>query len=272
MILGAENDTMLSSLRPGEMERLKMSLSKPVQVLWITFKAQLQPDNPLDGLVAGFARSLRSENDQLRLFTLDFSSSDNSLIAGIVYSLIERLEHFHKAGTPLEFEFAEKDGQLYTCRIQVDTQLESAYNCAREVQVPISELPRKPYVLSIREAGQLNTLVFVEEEKPKDELPSDLVIEVKTVGLSKQVSLSYCFRVRCLSLRRMALFPRASKQVESSEASVPASFVNVVSPANLSREIAFWHWVMVHFGQYTKHPQFAAKGYLTGFLLKCVHI
>jgi hypothetical protein len=86
--------SLLASLRPEQLEALKSWLTKPPKCIWVTHKVYLDPQNTTGGLVTGFARTLRMENSQLELYTLDLSSEGDA-IANIIYHVLERIHYSH---------------------------------------------------------------------------------------------------------------------------------------------------------------------------------
>ncbi|KAF4990487.1 hypothetical protein FGRMN_8444 [Fusarium graminum] len=178
--------SVLASLQPEQLQALKAWLTQPLRCIWVTEKVYLDPHNTTGGLVTGFARTLRMENGQLELYTLDLSS-EGDVVGNILYHALERIQYSH--GDPiskLDYEIAEKDGQLWTCRLVNDIQLENAFGPARSMETPASQLGQAPHHLVVREPGILETLTMAQGD-PHSTIPSGhVLIEVQAVGLDQQ--------------------------------------------------------------------------------------
>lgn len=196
ILLDDAEDSILSTIQARELEGLKSWLLQPIHCIWATRNVHLLPRNPLGGLVTGFTRNLRRENDQLRLYTLDCSSSDDTIIVKTIHKLVDSLR---TAGDDpsigLNYELAERNGRLWTCRLEPDVQMQRSVCPPRELKIPLCELLGGKYSLIIREAGILDSLAFVQDDNcPSEQVPSEsLLVEVKAVGLGQRVSSTWDF-------------------------------------------------------------------------------
>ncbi|KAJ4025085.1 Highly reducing polyketide synthase gpy1 [Fusarium irregulare] len=178
--------SFLASLGAKQLEALKSWLTKPTKCIWITRKVYLDPQSTTGGLVTGFARTLRMENSQLELYTLDLSS-EGDIAPSIIYHVLERIHYSH--GDPiskLDYEVAEKDGQLWTCRLVKDTGLEDAYGPARKMNVPAMEVSQAPHHLVVREPGILESLTMAQDEGYSTLPNGHVLVDVKAIGLDER--------------------------------------------------------------------------------------
>ncbi|BCS26961.1 type I iterative PKS [Aspergillus puulaauensis] len=182
-------DSILASLQARDLEVLKLWLDEPINCLWITRNVHLNPQNAAGGLVAGFARTLRQENRRLRFYTLDFSSDDSKTIASIIGHIVLTVSK-SDINKP-EYELAERDGQLWTCRLQTDPRSQRAFGPTRQLDLTVGDIMHSPYSLTVQEPGIVDSLVFAFDEDPCAAMTSeDLLIEVKAVGLDSEVQIA----------------------------------------------------------------------------------
>lgn len=182
-------DSILSSLQARELEVLKVWLDEPINCLWITRNVHLKPQNAAGGLVAGFARTLRQENGRLQFYTLDCSSDDSETIASTIEHIVSTVSEsdIHKP----DYELAERDGQLWTCRLEPDPRSQRAFGPTRQIDLPVGDIMHSPYSLMVQEPGVVDSLVLALDEDPCAVMTSeDLLIEVKAVGLDSEVYIS----------------------------------------------------------------------------------
>jgi hypothetical protein len=173
---------------------LKSWLTKPIKCIWVTRKVYLDPQNTTGGLVTGFARTLRGENSQCQLYTLDLSS-DGDIMANVIYHVLERAHYSHNDPiSRLDYEIAEKDGQLWTCRLVNDALLENAYGPARKMDAPSTQVVKAPHHLIMGEVGILDSLTMAQDDAYTAIPDGHVLVEVKAVGLNERVS-TYVFFV-----------------------------------------------------------------------------
>ncbi|KAL9593844.1 MAG: hypothetical protein Q9219_007359 [cf. Caloplaca sp. 3 TL-2023] len=149
-------------------------------VVWLLQGAAMDAQKPEHAIISGLARSARSENDQLRLVTLDIAEgSDNNRISQRLLQVLDsRID---------EDEFAEQDGTLFIPRIEADDTLNSKIPGGANSGARLDKLGHnKPLALKIGKVGLLETLVFGDDEKLMDSKCGDdeLEIEVKASAIN----------------------------------------------------------------------------------------
>ncbi|KPM38704.1 Lovastatin diketide synthase LovF [Neonectria ditissima] len=178
--------SLLASLRAKQLEALRSWLTKPIKCIWVTRKVYLDPQNTTGGLVTGFARTLRMENSQLELYTLDLSSEGDTT-ANIIYHVMERIHHSHDDPiSKLDYEVAEKDGQLWTCRLVNDSRLENAFGPARKMEVPATQVVQARHHLVVGEPGILDSLTMAQDDEYLALPDGHVLVEVRAVGLDER--------------------------------------------------------------------------------------
>ncbi|KAF4445362.1 putative polyketide synthase [Fusarium austroafricanum] len=186
VIVDETEGSFLASLEEEQLDALKSCLTKPMKCIWVTHKVYLDPQNTTGGLVTGFARTLRGENSQLELYTLDLSS-EGEAAGNILYHALERIHYSH--GDPiseLDYEVAEKDGQLWTCRLVNDARLENAFGPAREMEAPATQVLETPHHLVVREPGVLDSFTMAQRDEYSSLPRGHVLVEVKAVGIDER--------------------------------------------------------------------------------------
>ncbi|CAJ0547104.1 Ff.00g017310.m01.CDS01 [Fusarium sp. VM40] len=186
ILVDEDEGSLLASLQEEQLEALKASLTRPINCIWITRKVYLDPQNTTGGLVTGFARTLRMENSQLELYTLDLSS-EGETIGNIVYHVLERIHYSHDDPiSKLDYEVAEKDGQLWTCRLVHDRRLEDAFGPAQNIEAPTEQVVQSPHRLIVGEPGILASLTMAQDDEYANLPKGHVLVEVKAVGLDER--------------------------------------------------------------------------------------
>ncbi|KAG8672441.1 Highly reducing polyketide synthase pks8 [Fusarium poae] len=186
IILDEAEGSFLASLNSKQLEALKSWLTKPIKCIWVTQNVYLNPQNTTGGLVTGFARTLRGENSQLELYTLDLSSEGDDT-ANIIRHVLERAHYSHDDPiSRLDYEVAEKDGQLWTCRLVKDSGLEDAFGPARKMEVSARQLVQTPHRLVVGEPGILDSLTMAQNDGHSVVPNGHVLVEVKAVGLDER--------------------------------------------------------------------------------------
>ncbi|KAH6971231.1 hypothetical protein BKA56DRAFT_636127 [Ilyonectria sp. MPI-CAGE-AT-0026] len=178
--------SLLASLRQEQLEALRSWLTKPIKCIWVTRKVYLDPQNTTGGLVTGFARTLRSENSQLELYTLDLSSEGDAT-ANIIYHVMERIHYSHDDPiSKLDYEVAEKDGQLWTCRLVNDSRLENGFGPARKMEAPATQVVQARHHLVVGQPGILDSLTMAQDDEYLALPDGHVLVEVRAVGLDER--------------------------------------------------------------------------------------
>lgn len=185
VVVDNPHEHYLTRLTTGSFEGMKR-LTQAAGVLWIT-GGLLSPNA---GLVRGLARTLRAEFQMDKFVTLaieDWSMPVDELVE-VIGKVIE--QSFFKECTAAEYdrELAVKDCILQIPRLVHDNVMNQ--NLSRETHAESKYLQPfkqegRPLRLTITSPGFLDTLSFVNDERPASPLPEDEIeIEVKASGLN----------------------------------------------------------------------------------------
>ena len=185
VIVDNPHDHYLTGLTAGSFEVIKC-LTQAAGVLWIT-GGLLSPNA---GLVRGLARTLRAEFQIEKFVTL---AIENWGIPGdefveLIKRVVEQSFYAEYAVAEYDREFAIKDGILHIPRLinndAMNLSLTRETHAGSKYLQPFYQEGR-PLILTISTPGLLDTLSFVNDERPASPLPHDEIeIEVKASGLN----------------------------------------------------------------------------------------
>ncbi|KAG8528377.1 putative Hybrid PKS-NRPS biosynthetic cluster [Bacidia gigantensis] len=149
-------------------------------LVWITEGASKESENPRHAMITGLARAARSENEDLRLVTLDFSMKAGSQkISDRALQVLGR-----RLG---EDEFAERDGKLLIPKLEPDTARNSKLpsNNRGEARFELFDQER-PLSLKIGKVGLLDTLAFTEDTSILDNVlgADEIEMDVKASAIN----------------------------------------------------------------------------------------
>lgn len=137
---------------------------------------------PEQAIIVGLARTARSENEQLRLVTLDIGQTFDSdhLSRRILQLLDSRIR---------EDELTERDGQIFIPRIEADDNLNSKLTngVGHEAKLEPFDQPRS-LALEIQKVGLIDSLAYrSDEEIVNSDLAADEVeIEVHASAIGSR--------------------------------------------------------------------------------------
>lgn len=150
---------------------IQAMLSSASQVLWITCGGAMDTSSPDASLITGLARSSRSDNEALRLVTLDIDPSQ-STPAKTGNVIIDVLDKSFIAATgmpmPSDVEFVEREGRLLLPRLVEDSKLQKYLTASTTLSEPELELQLffladRVSRLEVWTPGMLDSLRFVED-------------------------------------------------------------------------------------------------------------
>jgi NADPH:quinone reductase-like Zn-dependent oxidoreductase/acyl transferase domain-containing protein len=159
-------------------------------VVWLTHGATLSVSHPELGMVAGLARSVRTENTPLSFLTVDFDKADDpTAVANIVLTVVKQAIH---SPCKSELEYALRNGILYIHRIVEAVPVDDVIATTTGTMPPtlqklgsFSQKPVRPMVLSTRTPGLIDTLHFMDNPFANTPLKDDEVeIEVRATGMN----------------------------------------------------------------------------------------
>lgn len=149
-------------------------------VLWMTNGVSHESSNPGQAIMVGLARTIRSEDDRIRLLTLDLPFKYD-----ISNSSKRAVELLNSEFT--EDEFAERDSVLQIPRIEIDNALNKKLPNGGHRQPRLEPFRQnRNLALKIGRVGLLDSLVFEDDEYSMDPhiADDDVEIEVRASALN----------------------------------------------------------------------------------------
>lgn len=219
VFLGEINEPILADLDTVRMEGLRAMTTQCNGLLWVTSGGAINSEMPEQALSQGFLRVLRNEYVGRRYLSLDLDprvpetwiQDGEGIVSSIAQVLEEGFGHAKDAVTtgPVDFEFAERDGELLIPRIYKDGEYNdmvtgpvapswgqiqvNAKDDEGAVEGPAGVVSEnmfqedRPLRLEIGIPGHLDTLIFVDDEAGHPEMPDEMVeISPRAYGVDSQ--------------------------------------------------------------------------------------
>lgn len=191
IVLSELNKDVLINPCMKEWDALKSIFLKSGGVLWVTQGGAVASCKPNNNLVAGFARTVRSETGNVPLMTLDLDAvnrSDDAAAVNVISSLFERYFYVGVNPRDIEHEYAVRAGVLSIPRLVEDVELAEFIATSQDDPKPEMQPFRqsgRPLHMIVGTPGLLDSLYFTDDDRFDDELPSDWVqMEVKATGFN----------------------------------------------------------------------------------------
>lgn len=177
--------SVLFDARDDMFVRLRALLTISRGILWISNNMS-SDENPVTSLFTGFARSIRSENDSVKLCTLSLESTTDAVVisrhvfdifsATVLHDLIE------------DVEFVERDGLVHINRV-IQAPLINDHVRKRTVEqasqmVSFGQARSRRLKMTIKTPGLLDTLQFTDHVVPNLVSPDEIEIRVEASGIN----------------------------------------------------------------------------------------
>lgn len=125
LVLDDMTSPVLPTISGGQWKALQDLINSGHRILWVTVGSQFEVSNPQNALFHGLARSLRAEDPDLVLKTLDVESGSGCETPNAINRILLSFQ------TPtlhdiFETEYCERRGILYTSRILLNDVLNQA--------------------------------------------------------------------------------------------------------------------------------------------------
>lgn len=192
VVIFDDGQQSLGNVSESSWRDLKEVVLKAKGILWVTIDATSDVCNPFSATIAGFARTLRVENAELRFVTLDLDSGDSDMkyVARTITAILEGA-HFRTDANveKLDFEYAIHHGQLYVPRLkgsqELNQHVEQTILVEREPEFAPFFQQGRPLVLQSGTPGLLNTLRWTDDPISRKRPAADEVcFEVRAFGIN----------------------------------------------------------------------------------------
>lgn len=162
-------------------DSIKNLLTKTkIPILWTLEGATFESSRPSQSILLGLIRTARSEDEQLKVSTLDFGEDSTA------EAISKTIARFIQSDLD-EDEMAERNGCIYIPKVEVDdTRNKKLHNGPGQDPVLEPFGTRRPLKLAIGRPGLLETLHFQEDEEIIEEPLSsgDIEIEVRASAIN----------------------------------------------------------------------------------------
>ncbi|KAI1100274.1 hypothetical protein F4804DRAFT_54093 [Jackrogersella minutella] len=179
---------LLSSIKTEEYDALKHMVLHSEGTLWLTRGGtSLDTRDPELNMIAGFARTIRSEAPEVKFTTLDLDPDvlcEKPEVTETMLKVLRLQGETHN----VDHEFAQRNGALNVLRISPDEALSGILSPAESPQDQLTTQPLKqpgrPLKLDLKATGELDSFYFSDDDDYSNQLGElEVEIEVKAVGL-----------------------------------------------------------------------------------------
>ncbi|CZR54997.1 related to polyketide synthase [Phialocephala subalpina] len=183
-------DSLVYDWTDAEFEAFRSLTSRSKGCLWITRGGQVDCTKPQSSPINALFRTLRSEDPQKLLYTLDLDPNSDITSDSEGAAIMCVFQKAFNTASPLEeMEYAKRDGKLLIPRIVLQTQLSSRIvrgDTQRDpVVLPFLQKGR-PLQLKVDMLDSLDSLCFNDDADASENLHAeDIEIKVEAVGVDR---------------------------------------------------------------------------------------
>ncbi|RMD41928.1 hypothetical protein DV735_g3244, partial [Chaetothyriales sp. CBS 134920] len=180
---------LLYNMSAATFEKVQKLLLTARSVLWVNRGAYRFAKHPENSIVQGLFRTVRSENET-RAATLDLDPNsvlDPSDTALLVVQALEASLVTSTNGEPVDFEFAEEQGQLVVPRVvereDINLAIYRETNASAPPYLQNFGQPGRRFKINVGQYGALNSLYWSDEAEPALG-DNDIEIKVHATGMN----------------------------------------------------------------------------------------
>ncbi|KEQ90223.1 hypothetical protein AUEXF2481DRAFT_71742 [Aureobasidium subglaciale EXF-2481] len=169
---------LLMNPTSDQFESIKTLLIGASSLFWISQGATVGCTNPFAAMHLGLLRTLRCEQPFNRYISLDldsetttYSLSDALCVAKVLQTTLTRDSSDE---TPMDVEYAVREGLVCVQRVEVDTVMNQSMLEGLPKSVPFLET-KNPIRLGVERPGLLDSLVFIDDDSISGSFPPDAV-------------------------------------------------------------------------------------------------
>lgn len=174
-------DPLLSVISDKDMDKVKIITDNSTSLVWTTNANTLQGDRPDHALIAGLSRALMLEQPSLEIFTFDIDQPDeyvDDTAQRLISLLIQTDKH-------IDYEFVQRKNVVHVSRFVPDDSVNVAFRSKQGLTTVKSTLAEAGDArLTVREAGQLDTIYFRQQPSRQSIGPGEVRIKVCSVGIN----------------------------------------------------------------------------------------
>lgn len=182
----------LATCSKSEWEQVRYIFSNAAGVLWVTAGGAVECTNPLQSLIVGLTRCLRSEDLSAKVVTLDLEPNHGSGLE-VAEQVIGVLDHAFGLSAPqtsalLEFEYAVRGGEVLIPRLINHSQADEYVKDSTSSYHPQNKQgikSRRALSLKIHEPGLLDSLYWADSERHSQRVGAEEVrVKLQYVSLN----------------------------------------------------------------------------------------
>ena len=203
LVIDSRTRPLLRDVSKRRFDHIKSLLTQVNRILWVTIpeSSTIHSGGSVEnesGLVTGLSRVARSENDTLKIVTLDIQTNTNEAnIASVISNVISRCFLLSNPNSgpgesedtgPGELEYVYRDGRILIPRVIPEYDVGSAIDTATQKKTirtePFHQADR-PLKLVVQSPGSLDSMVFDDCKGLREPLaPNEVEIHVKACGIN----------------------------------------------------------------------------------------
>ncbi|KAL4893541.1 hypothetical protein BDV59DRAFT_207648 [Aspergillus ambiguus] len=182
----------IATCSKSEWEKVQCILANAGGVLWVTCGGVVESANPLQSLIVGLTRCLRSENQSAKVVTLDLEPNHGSGLE-VAEQIMTVFDHAFGSCAPqtsalLEFEYAVRNGEVIIPRLINDNQVDEYVKDSTSTYHPQNQQSinsGRALSLKIHEPGLLNSLYWADSERHSRKIRAEEVrVELQYASLN----------------------------------------------------------------------------------------
>lgn len=193
ILLDGVRNPILESPTSSRFQFVKSLVTRAQGVLWISYGATVNCENPISALHSGFLRTLRCENTGKRYVSLDLEFHDGNPWTGkaaqAITQVLSRTFALIQPSIAMDLEYAVRGNSILVPRVSKDPKktVDLALlddKTAATVALPFFQ-PGRELRLEVAIPGMLDSLTFCDNPDALEDLPDGFIeIEPRAFGLN----------------------------------------------------------------------------------------
>ncbi|KAI0377617.1 hypothetical protein F5Y04DRAFT_272978 [Hypomontagnella monticulosa] len=198
LVLSELREPLLATVTETQWTAIQTVIQRECNLLWVTQGSQMTTNSPFNAICHGVFRTVRAEEPQLRIVTLDVETSATEVSSQAIGAIDRVLHDFqHPRSTLSQCEYVERHGLLYISRILPNEALNRVNSQdslgGRPPIITNLHAHRATVRLVSEKLGSLDSLAFVEvaDGTPPVLRPDEVEVEIFASGCNfKDVAVS----------------------------------------------------------------------------------
>lgn len=124
--LEANRPFLFGMAKEEDFDAIKRTILKSTNILWLTRGGTMESTYPEANMITGLARTIRGENPNIRMTTLDLDPAQ-PLDSQNVADVICRIVNVKNDESNVEFEYAVRDSKVHVLRLHTSKELSDIF-------------------------------------------------------------------------------------------------------------------------------------------------